>query len=116
MPPESIRFQKYSQKSDVWAYGVVLWEVFARLDPYPELDAVATAIEVISHGARLRPPNAAPKEIASLMLDCWKMEPNDRPGFNEIWTKVNAFEQTNPSNYEIHEAKHETHVMYPKKA
>ncbi len=43
MAPESLLERKYSPKSDVWSYGVTLWEVLTRQEPYPELDNVQTA-------------------------------------------------------------------------
>lgn len=43
MAPESLVDKKYSAKSDVWAFGVTLWEILAREEPYPELDNVQAA-------------------------------------------------------------------------
>ncbi len=53
MSPESIKRKEYSTYSDIWAYGVTLWEILCRQEPYPELDAVQAAIEVTSGSLRL---------------------------------------------------------------
>jgi len=101
MPPESLQEQRYSFKSDVWAMGVVLWEIFSRKEPYPGTTPVQVAIQVSTKGVRLRPPAACPAPIAALMNDCWALDPKARPTLSEITKRIIDFQATNPSNYEI---------------
>ena len=79
--PEVIWESTFSCKSDVWSFGVFLWEVFTQGElPYPRLkdDAVR---ENIRAGRRLLKPQRCPQPIYSLMMECWKNSPDDRPRF-----------------------------------
>ena len=79
--PEVIWESTFSCKSDVWSFGVFLWEVFTHGElPYPRLkdDAVR---ENIRSGRRLLKPQRCPQPIYSLMMECWKTSPDDRPRF-----------------------------------
>eukprot|EP01089_Gocevia_fonbrunei_P022778 TRINITY_DN9340_c0_g1_i2.p1 TRINITY_DN9340_c0_g1~~TRINITY_DN9340_c0_g1_i2.p1 ORF type:complete len:115 (+),score=20.35 TRINITY_DN9340_c0_g1_i2:107-451(+) len=114
MPPESIRYHKYSSKSDVWAFGVLLWEVFARREPFPGMDPVAVAIEVVSHGGRLSPPLSCPASVADLMRDCWADDPHARPAFADIYNRLEGIlDEAFSTNYEIVEGT-EPAVVYKK--
>ena len=83
---------KFSSKSDVWSFGVTLWEVltFCRQQPFEELTD-EQVIENCTHffhndsGQLYLPqPQGTPKEIYDLMRECWNTEENDRPTFKEI--------------------------------
>uniref|UniRef100_A0A665U9M3 non-specific protein-tyrosine kinase n=1 Tax=Echeneis naucrates TaxID=173247 RepID=A0A665U9M3_ECHNA len=79
--PEVIKFCKFSSKSDVWSFGVLMWEVYneGRL-PY-ENRTNAEVVESLSAGLRLLKPRLAPDTIYQLMEWCWKEKPDDRPTF-----------------------------------
>ncbi|KAL6066360.1 Tyrosine-protein kinase BTK [Balamuthia mandrillaris] len=113
MPPESMQHQKYNAKTDVWSFGVVLWEIFARRDPYPNVSPVQVAIEVASKGMRLRPPTGCPQQIAQLMMRCWSVDPNARPSFDEICRILEDFSKTQPLNYSITANHNEQATFYP---
>ena len=88
--PEVIWENTFSCKSDVWSFGVFLWEVFTHGElPYPRLkdDAVR---ETIRAGRRLLMPQRCPQLIYSLMTDCWKNPPSNRPRFYTLVDKLNA--------------------------
>lgn len=84
MPPETILYNKFSTQSDVWSFGVLLWEVFSyAFQPYYGLthEEVITALRA---GRTLDPPEAAPPAVYSLMKSCWRMKPSSRPSFSSL--------------------------------
>ncbi|XP_019862093.1 PREDICTED: tyrosine kinase receptor Cad96Ca-like [Amphimedon queenslandica] len=92
MALESIHDGLFSEKSDVWSYGVLCWEVFSLSRvPYPGLDPVGV-VELLDTGGRLHTPNneACSKEIYSLMMSCWSESPDDRPVFSDLVSSINA--------------------------
>lgn len=79
--PEVIKHRKFSSQSDVWSYGITLWELFSSGDiPYSS-STNQYICEKVVEGYRLDPPINCPPEIAELMKDCWKEKPADRPTF-----------------------------------
>lgn len=84
MPPESIFYNRYTTESDVWAYGVVLWEVFSQgMQPYYGM-AHEEVIYYVRDGHILGCPDNCPVELYSLMRLCWSTPPSDRPSFSSI--------------------------------
>ncbi|CAH1244273.1 ROR1 [Branchiostoma lanceolatum] len=92
MPPEAIMYGKFSTDSDVWSFGVVLWEIFSYgLQPYYGYSN-QEVIEMI-RGRQLLPcPDNCPARMYSLMLECWNEIPARRPSFNQIHTRLRAWE------------------------
>ncbi|KAF5917706.1 hypothetical protein HPG69_013542 [Diceros bicornis minor] len=84
MPPESIFYNRYTTESDVWAYGVVLWEIFSYgLQPYYGM-AHEEVIYYVRDGNILSCPENCPLELYNLMRLCWSKLPADRPSFTSI--------------------------------
>ncbi|XP_066038488.1 muscle, skeletal receptor tyrosine-protein kinase isoform X2 [Chamaea fasciata] len=84
MPPESIFYNRYTTESDVWAYGVVLWEIFSYgMQPYYGM-AHEEVIYYVRDGNVLSCPDNCPLELYNLMRLCWCKLPADRPGFASI--------------------------------
>ncbi|XP_061057036.1 muscle, skeletal receptor tyrosine-protein kinase isoform X5 [Eubalaena glacialis] len=84
MPPESIFYNRYTTESDVWAYGVVLWEIFSYgLQPYYGM-AHEEVIYYVRDGNVLSCPENCPLELYNLMRLCWSELPADRPSFTSI--------------------------------
>jgi len=84
MPLESILYNKFSLESDVWAYGICLWEVFSfALQPYFGLTH-EEVIKYIKEGNVLGCPDNTPLSVYALMRRCWNRKPSERPGFAEI--------------------------------
>ncbi|MBN3297786.1 MUSK kinase, partial [Amia calva] len=84
MPPESIFYNRYTTESDVWAYGVVLWEIFSNgMQPYYGM-AHEEVIYYVRDGNILCCPENCPLELYNLMRLCWSNHPTDRPSFASI--------------------------------
>jgi len=83
-PPEVLNFTRFSSKSDVWAYGVLCWEIFTAGEmPYgraknPEV------VERVQRGQILSQPTACPNQVYEVMRLCWAAIPDDRPSFRVI--------------------------------
>ena len=87
--PEALQHEKFSTASDVWAYGVLVWEVFACgvSEPYGDhgLGEVGAFIKAGGKPAAL-PRNTCPSQVYDeLMLPCWRANPNARPTFGELY-------------------------------
>ncbi|XP_034443234.1 NT-3 growth factor receptor-like [Hippoglossus hippoglossus] len=84
MPPESIMYRKFTTESDVWSFGVILWEIFTYgKQPWFQL-ANNEVIECITQGRALECPWLCPKEIYDIMLGCWQREPQQRFNIKDI--------------------------------
>ncbi|KAJ4935115.1 hypothetical protein JOQ06_016651 [Pogonophryne albipinna] len=82
--PEAIAYRKFTSASDVWSYGVVMWEVMSYGErPYWDMSN-QDVIKAIDEGYRLPPPMDCPVALHQLMLDCWQRERADRPKFGQI--------------------------------
>ncbi|XP_041111887.1 vascular endothelial growth factor receptor kdr-like [Polyodon spathula] len=85
MAPEAIFDKIYSTQSDVWSFGVLMWEIFSLgASPYPGLHIDEEFCCRLKEGTRMRAPEYASSEIYQTMLDCWEGEPTERPNFTEL--------------------------------
>ncbi|KAI1280319.1 Tyrosine-protein kinase transmembrane receptor Ror [Halotydeus destructor] len=99
MPPESILYGKFTSESDVWSFGVVLWEVFSYgLQPYYGYNN-QEVIDMIRSRHLLRCPEDCPPHIYSLMAETWHEIPSKRPSFTELHTRLRNWKAvySNPS-------------------
>ncbi|XP_062608785.1 fibroblast growth factor receptor 4-like isoform X2 [Saccostrea cucullata] len=88
MAPESLSDQCFTRKSDVWSYGVLLWEIVTLgATPYPGM-AAREVISTVMMGKWLSRPLHCKPELYALMVRCWDMMPQNRPSFNEISKSV----------------------------
>ncbi|KAF8783541.1 Tyrosine-protein kinase transforming protein SEA like protein [Argiope bruennichi] len=84
MAPESLEKGTYSTKTDVWSYGVVLWELMTRgVSPYPDVDNW-DIIHYLKSGRRMPQPSYCPDLLYDVMLSCWEEEPKNRPTFIQL--------------------------------
>uniref|UniRef100_A0A672IUW6 Vascular endothelial growth factor receptor 3 n=1 Tax=Salarias fasciatus TaxID=181472 RepID=A0A672IUW6_SALFA len=82
MAPESIFDKVYTSQSDVWSFGVLLWEIFSLgASPYPGVQIDEDFCKRLKDGVRMRAPDTASPEIYGIMLACWQGEPTERPTF-----------------------------------
>eukprot|EP00063_Salmo_salar_P016271 XP_013991106.1 PREDICTED: tyrosine-protein kinase ABL1-like isoform X1 [Salmo salar] len=81
--PESLAYNKFSIKSDVWAFGVLLWEIATYgMSPYPGID-LSQVYELLEKDYRMDRPEGCPEKVYQLMRACWKWNPTERPSFAE---------------------------------
>ncbi|KAM3861384.1 ephrin type-A receptor 7 isoform 7-T7 [Diretmus argenteus] len=81
---EAIQYRKFTSASDVWSYGVVMWEVMSYGErPYWDMSN-QDVIKAIEEGYRLPAPMDCPPGLHQLMLDCWQKDRAERPKFDQI--------------------------------
>ena len=87
MAPEVISTKYYSEKADVYSFGIILWEIGSRKPPYP--DKMGTVvIQQVVEGVRPDIPQNCPKPFSRLMKKCWNQDPNLRPSFKELVSEL----------------------------
>ncbi|XP_068632434.1 tyrosine-protein kinase transmembrane receptor Ror [Battus philenor] len=103
MPPESILYGKFTTESDIWSYGVVLWEIYSYgLQPYYGYSN-QEVISMVRGGELLAAPANCPALMYALMRECWKHTPQRRPNFEDIvnriqeWIQVGGCPEAPPS-------------------
>ncbi|XP_035142131.1 megakaryocyte-associated tyrosine-protein kinase isoform X9 [Callithrix jacchus] len=86
--PEALKHGKFTSKSDVWSFGVLLWEVFSYgRAPYPKM-SLKEVSEAVEKGYRMEPPEGCPGPVHVLMSSCWEAEPARRPPFRKLAEKL----------------------------
>ncbi|XP_069073427.1 tyrosine-protein kinase ZAP-70 [Pleurodeles waltl] len=89
--PECINFHKFSSKSDVWSYGVTMWEAFTYGGkPYKKMKG-PEVMSFIEQNKRLDCPANCPDEMYKLMQDCWTYKVENRPGFVDVETRMRTY-------------------------
>jgi len=98
--PEAIQYGQYSSKSDVWSFGVVMYEIITEGKiPYTAMSN-AEVFQKIQEGYRMPCPKESDPEFYALMLRCWEAKPEARPSFLELKREIDTmFEPINENNY-----------------
>uniref|UniRef100_A0A8C9PCE0 mitogen-activated protein kinase kinase kinase n=1 Tax=Spermophilus dauricus TaxID=99837 RepID=A0A8C9PCE0_SPEDA len=94
MAPEVIRASTFSKGSDVWSYGVLLWELLTGEVPFRGIDGLAVAYGVAMNKLALPIPSTCPEPFAKLMEDCWNPDPHSRPSFTSILDQLTTIEES----------------------
>jgi megakaryocyte-associated tyrosine kinase len=82
--PECLRNRNFSHKSDVWSFGILLWEIFSYgRTPYPKISFECIE-KYLMNGERLKIPDNCNSEITQIITSCWKFKPIDRPSFKNL--------------------------------
>lgn len=97
--PEAVLYRRFTTKSDVWSFGVVLWEVFeGGKTPYPGMTN-KEALDFVTGGGRMGKPAALADENAGrvygLMCACWDADPDARPGFDSVYATLTDVRRRN---------------------
>ncbi|NWU98379.1 FLT3 kinase, partial [Upupa epops] len=83
MAPESLFERTYTIKSDVWSYGILLWEIFSLgINPYPGIQVDTNFYKLIQSGFKMDRPYYATKDVYSVMQSCWALDSRKRPSFS----------------------------------
>ncbi|XP_075969768.1 activated Cdc42 kinase [Anticarsia gemmatalis] len=93
--PESLRSRQFSHASDVWMFAVALWEMYSfGEEPWIGLNGSEILRLIMREGQRLTAPNACPPDVYMLMMQCWDLNPKERPTFAGIqrYMETNKFE------------------------
>jgi serine/threonine protein kinase len=97
LAPETLRTAFYSQKTDVFSYGIMCWEIFANgTEPYPGMQVVEVNVKV-KEGYRMPFPDGTPHEVSTTILNkCWSDSPNDRYSMEEMckfWERTYSYKR-----------------------
>ncbi|VDM13191.1 unnamed protein product [Wuchereria bancrofti] len=107
LAPETMQQRIFSSKTDVWSFGVLVWEVYANgKEPYPGLSNIQTRAKIVVQNYRMEMPKTAPSAISKLVYRCWKTEPSERPSFAEIHNKLKTTfnsELQKPPHYKLYD-------------
>ncbi|XP_055641478.1 vascular endothelial growth factor receptor 1 isoform X2 [Toxorhynchites rutilus septentrionalis] len=88
---ECISDNIFGTYSDVWAYGIVLWEFFSLAKiPYPGMEANQELYNKLRDGYRMDKPQYANQDVYDIMLNCWNVKPDSRPSFKDLKSRFNA--------------------------
>jgi len=100
MSPESLFAGVSTTMSDVWSFGVLLWEIVTWGErPYVGV-ATEAVLDLIKDGYRMSSPSQCPQPLYSMMRECWQFEPSKRPSWSELVNALlNLYDQTLPGVY-----------------
>ncbi|XP_074594225.1 tyrosine-protein kinase Abl isoform X2 [Brevipalpus obovatus] len=99
--PEGLAYNRFTNKSDVWAFGILLWEIATYgSSPYPGVE-LANVYHMLESGYRMECPTGCPPKIYELMLQCWQWDANDRPTFYQIREILETIFQNSNINEEV---------------
>ncbi|XP_030802337.1 tyrosine-protein kinase Mer isoform X1 [Camarhynchus parvulus] len=95
---ESLADRVYTTKSDVWAFGVTMWEIATRgMTPYPGVQN-HEIYEYLFHGQRLKKPEDCLDELYEIMSECWRADPAARPTFSQLKVQLEKLLENLPSS------------------
>ncbi|XP_031336019.1 tyrosine-protein kinase CSK [Photinus pyralis] len=91
--PEALKLNKFSNKSDMWSFGILLWEIysFGRV-PYPRIP-LADVVKHVEKGYKMEAPEGCPPEVYEIMRQAWDLNPDNRPTFRDVKVKLQTLKQ-----------------------
>jgi len=99
--PEALMTKKYTPQSDVWCFGILMFEImsYGRV-PYEDMDN-REVVAAVTKGYRLPCPNSCPKALYDVMFGCWHTDPNERPSFLDLHDRLAVLENQIPTLQEF---------------
>jgi len=92
MPPEAVRENRFTHASDVWSFGVLMWEIFTYgMQPYEQM-TIKEVIRFVDSGRTLNCPEHASNAVYLQMQSCWHRDPNERPQFKDLLKQLSTLE------------------------
>ncbi|XP_034941630.1 tyrosine-protein kinase Abl isoform X2 [Chelonus insularis] len=99
--PEGLAYNKFSTKSDVWAFGILLWEIATYgMSPYPGVD-LTDVYHMLEKGYRMECPPGCPPKVYELMRQCWQWSAIERPTFKDIHHSLETMFQESSITEEV---------------
>ena len=90
--PEALRQKISTSKSDVWSYGIVMWEIYSYgRAPYPRMSQ-KEVVDQVATGYRMDKPDSCPSDLhTKVMAWCWEIDAKNRPSFKQLSDKLKKF-------------------------
>jgi serine/threonine protein kinase len=91
MAPESLANQTYSKKSDVWSFGIVVYEIVAQEEPHTDVNPHEVGLLIRDQHLTPKIPNDCPAILREMMKVCWQVDPDQRPSLEEICHMLESY-------------------------
>lgn len=102
MSPEVAESKPYNHKADVFSFGILLWELLSYKKPFDGLNRDSFYERVVHGGGRPPIHKKWPKELSNLMIDCWSVDIEARPNFQQIVDRIDSFQKNSKHNHSHH--------------
>ncbi|KAM3180989.1 hypothetical protein ACTXT7_015227 [Hymenolepis weldensis] len=111
--PEGLVYNCFSIKSDVWAFGVLLWEIATYgATPYPGIELQDVYV-LLEKGTRMEAPQGCPDAVYQLMLDCWEWDSEKRPSFQEVYARLETVRTSSDINEAVEHELQRSRIRMP---
>ncbi|KAF8368910.1 hypothetical protein PRIPAC_86739, partial [Pristionchus pacificus] len=114
MSPEALKRYEMSTASDVWSFGILLFEIITLGgSPYPDWEP-AEVLPRLEEGERMQRPDNCPDSVFEAMSDCWRIDPSKRPDFSELRSRLGKALEKTPSEYYIQLDSQKDYYLIPR--
>uniref|UniRef100_A0A8C0VS21 receptor protein-tyrosine kinase n=1 Tax=Cyanistes caeruleus TaxID=156563 RepID=A0A8C0VS21_CYACU len=114
MAPESLFERTYTMKSDVWSYGILLWEIFSLgVNPYPGIPVDTNFYKLIQSGFKMDQPYYATKDVYAMMQSCWALDSRKRPSFSCLVSSLSCQLAEAEGAVSKHRKMNIRHLLFP---